>query len=138
KFNKAFGETFKEPQESILVGAAVPGTDGKKMSKSYHNTIPLFGSKDEITKAVLSIVTDSNAESTEHVYDIHRLFRSGESLANLYKENKGKYKVLKEALIEDIERVVGPMRERRAAITDEEIKSVLIDGGDRARERASA
>src|SRR5438552_8063302 len=41
KFNNAFGETFKEPKERILMNiGAVPGTDGKKMSKSYGNTIP--------------------------------------------------------------------------------------------------
>src|SRR5581483_6365900 len=47
KFNNAYGETFKEPKELINKNIAViPGTDGKKMSKSYGNTIPLFGSKD--------------------------------------------------------------------------------------------
>lgn len=139
KFNAAFGETFKEPKEMILrdVGV-VPGTDGKKMSKSYGNTIPLFGTRDEITKAVMSIVTDSKGESPEHVYNIHALFRSKEELSNLYKENKGKYKVLKEALSEDIDAFIAPMRERRAAITDEEVISVLISGADKARAQASA
>ncbi|MDO8514112.1 MAG: tryptophan--tRNA ligase [bacterium] len=137
KFNAAFGETFKEPKEKILDSVAVvPGTDGKKMSKSYGNTIPLFGTKDEIQKAVMSIVTDSKAESPENVYNIHKLFRSGESLAALYKENKGKYKALKDALIEDIETLVGPMRERRASVTDADVKRILEDGGERARERA--
>ncbi|MBI5457221.1 tryptophan--tRNA ligase [Candidatus Kaiserbacteria bacterium] len=137
KFNIAFGETFKAPQEKILDAVAVvPGTDGKKMSKSYGNTIPLFGSKDEIQKAVMSIVTDSSGESPENVYNIHRLFRSGDSLANLYKENKGKYKALKDALVEDIEEVIAPMRERRAGITDANVKAILKDGGDRAREQA--
>src|SRR5665213_900936 len=60
KFNIAFGETFKEPKEMIIRDVGViPGTDGKEMSKSYGNTIPLFGTKDEITKAVMSIMTDS-------------------------------------------------------------------------------
>ncbi|OGG56448.1 tryptophan--tRNA ligase [Candidatus Kaiserbacteria bacterium RIFCSPHIGHO2_02_FULL_55_20] len=137
KFNLAFGETFKAPQEKILDAVAVvPGTDGKKMSKSYGNTIPLFGSKDEIQKAVMSIVTDSSGESPENVYNIHRLFRSGDSLVNLYKENRGKYKALKDALVEDIETVIGPMRERRASITDADVKAILKDGGDRAREQA--
>lgn len=139
KFNKAFGETFKEPKERILVDiATVPGTDGKKMSKSYGNTIPLFGTKDEIAKAVMSIITDSAAESPVNVYAIHALFRDGDYLSALYKENKGKYKALKESLIEDIEAVVAPMRERRDAITDEEVKQILAHGGERARERASA
>ena len=139
KFNAAFGATFKEPKEKILDAVAVvPGTDGHKMSKSYGNTIPLFGTKDEITKAVMSIVTDSKGESPEHVYNIHQLFRGGESLATLYKENKGKYKALKDALVEDIEALVAPMRERRGSITDADVKRILQDGGERARALASA
>ncbi len=137
KFNNAFGETFKEPKERILENiATVPGTDGKKMSKSYGNTIPLFGSKDEIAKAVMGIVTDSNAESPEHVYAIHLLFKDRSELSELYKSNKGKYKVLKEALIADIEAVVAPMRQIRDSITDEQVKEILRDGAERARERA--
>jgi len=138
KFNNAFGETFKEPQERILESiAVVPGTDGKKMSKSYGNTIPLFGTKEEIAKAVMSIVTDSKAESPENVYAIHALVKERNELTELYKANKGKYKVLKEALIEDIEKLIAPMREKRDSISDAEIKKVLKEGAERARERAS-
>ncbi|HEY4498781.1 MAG TPA: tryptophan--tRNA ligase [Candidatus Paceibacterota bacterium] len=138
KFNNAFGETFKEPQERILESiAVVPGTDGKKMSKSYGNTIPLFGTKEEIAKAVMSIVTDSKAESPENVYAIHALVKERNELTELYKANKGKYKVLKEALIEDIEKLIAPMREKRDSISDAEIKKVLKGGAERARERAS-
>src|SRR4051812_43526457 len=73
KFNNAYGQTFKEPQELIRKDIAIiPGTDGKKMSKSYGNTIPLFGSKDEIAKAVMSIVTDSSGEKPENVWNIHK------------------------------------------------------------------
>jgi tryptophanyl-tRNA synthetase len=142
KFNTAFpgragGETFKEPREQILESVAVvPGTDGKKMSKSYDNIIPLFGTKDEIAKSVMSIVTDSKGESPEHVYNIHALFKTRAELSELYKANKGKYKALKEALIEDIESLIGPMRERRNALTDEDVKRILKDGGEKARERA--
>ena len=137
KFNAAFGETFKEPAEKILDSVAVvPGTDGKKMSKSYGNTIPLFGTKDEIQKAVMSTVTDSSGESPTNVYNIHALFKDRTALGELYKENKGKYKVLKEALIEDIEALIGPMRERRASITDADVKAILEDGTSRAAELA--
>lgn len=139
KFNAAFGATFKEPQEKILESVAVvPGTDGKKMSKSYGNTIPLFGTKDEITKAVMSIVTDSNAESPENVYNIHRLFKGEPELGELYKANKGKYKASKDALIEDIEAVVAPMRQMRESITDADVKAILKDGAERANAEAEA
>ncbi len=138
KFNNAYGTTFKEPKERIMETiATVPGTDGKKMSKSYGNTIPLFGTKDEIAKAVMSIVTDSGSDKPENVFAIHQLFKNESELAALYEEHKGKYKNLKEALIEDIEAVIAPMREMRDAITDDDVKKVLQEGGMRARARAS-
>ena len=136
KFNRIFGETFKLPKEMILEGVAVvPGTDGQKMSKSYGNTIPLFAEKDEIVKAVMSIVTDSSGERPENVYQIHKLFRDEASLNALYEEKKGKYKELKEALIEDIEEFIAPMREKRKYFEQnpEEVLKILEDGGERAR-----
>ena len=137
KFNVTYGETFKEPKEVIKEDiGTIPGTDGKKMSKSYGNTIPLFGSKEEITKAVMSIVTDSSGERPENVYAIHTLFRDKAELNDLYEANKGNYKALKEALIEDIEAMIAPMREKRNSITDEEVKAVLKRGGEKAREMA--
>ncbi|MGH7141308.1 MAG: tryptophan--tRNA ligase [Minisyncoccia bacterium] len=138
KFNHVFGETFKEPKEMISEDVAVvPGTDGQKMSKSYGNTIPLFGSREEIVKAVMSIVTDSSGERPENVYSIHKLFRSEPELRPIYESNKGKYKDLKESLIEDIDTFIAPMRERRASITDEEVKKVLKEGGEKAKAIAS-
>lgn len=134
KFNNAYGEVLKNPQEHILSSVGVvPGTDGKKMSKSYKNTIPLFGSKDEISKAVMSIVTDSGGERPENVYAIHTLFKSEDELETLYTEHSGKYKALKEALVEDVEAFVAPMRERRAGITEEQVETVLEAGAQKAR-----
>jgi tryptophanyl-tRNA synthetase len=138
KFNNTFGETFKEPQESIREEVAVvPGTDGKKMSKSYGNTIPLFGDRDAITKAVMSIVTDSAGEKPEFVYAIHKLIKSEEELSSIYGNNAGKYKVLKEALIEDLDAYLAPMREKYNSISDEDVIAVLTEGSDRARAIAS-
>jgi tryptophanyl-tRNA synthetase len=138
KFNLAYGETFAPPQEMILKGVGiVPGTDGQKMSKSYKNTIPLFGTRDEILKAVMSIVTDSSGERPENVYAIHSLFKSETELAPLYEEHKGKYKNLKDALVEDLDVFINPMRQARAAISDSDVTTILHDGAARARERAS-
>jgi len=138
KFNNAYGETFTAPQEKILNAVGiVPGTDGQKMSKSYKNTIPLFGTKDEITKAVMSIVTDSSGERPENVYAIHKLFRTESELETLYAENAGKYKNLKDALVEDIETVIAPMRERRESVSDADVAAILKKGSERAREQAS-
>ena len=137
KFNTAYGDTFKEPKEVIKEDiGTIPGTDGKKMSKSYGNTIPLFGSKEEIAKAVMSIVTDSSGERPENVYALHKLFRNESELASLYETNKGNYKALKETLIDDIDAFIAPMREKRNSISDEEIKEVLKRGGEKARDMA--
>ena len=139
KFNRTFGDTFAAPEERIISGVGtVPGIDGQKMSKSYKNTIPLFGTKDEVAKAVMSIVTDSSGGRPEHVYAIHKLFRSETELEALYAENEGKYKALKDALVEDIESVIAPMRERRTGITDADVRAILADGAEKARARAEA
>jgi tryptophanyl-tRNA synthetase len=134
KFNNAYAKILKEPEEMILKGVGViPGTDGQKMSKSYKNTIPLFGSKDEIQKAVMSIVTNSSGERPENVYAIHKLFRSEAELEALYEEHKGKYKNLKDALIEDVEAFVSPMRTKRESISDSDVIEVLNKGAEKAK-----
>jgi len=138
KFNTAFGETFVEPKEKIVEDVAiVPGTDGKKMSKSYGNTIPLFGSREELTKAVMSIVTDSSGDKPEFVYAIHKLVKSEAELEVIYTQHAGKYKNLKEILIEDLDTVLSPMREKFNSITEAEVAAVLKDGSERAKEIAS-
>lgn len=138
KFNLAYGETFTMPQEKIIEGVGVvPGTDGQKMSKSYKNTIPLFAPKDIIAKAVMGIVTDSSGTRPENVYAIHQLFKSEAELESLYQEHEGKYKALKEALIEDIESYFAPLRDRRDSITDADVEKVIEEGSAKAYNNAS-
>jgi tryptophanyl-tRNA synthetase len=141
KFNNAFGDTFAIPEALILESVAVvPGTDGQKMSKSYGNTIPLFGSRDEIIKAVMSIVTDSSGDVPKNVYAIHKLFRAESELKELYEANKGSYKALKEALIEDIDAFIAPMRERRAMLAKDPdaVRAMLAEHGEAMRSKAEA
>ncbi len=139
KFNNLYGDTFAVPEHVIIEDVAtVPGTDGQKMSKSYNNTIPLFASEEETLKAVMGIVTDSSGEKPEHVYAIHKLFKTEAELAPLYEANKGQYKALKEALAADINAYLAPMRAKYAAITDDEVKEVLADGAQKAKAIASA
>jgi tryptophanyl-tRNA synthetase len=134
KFNRQYGDILKAPKEIILDSVGiVPGTDGQKMSKSYGNTIPLFGTTKEIEKAVMGIVTDSEGDKPEHVYAIHRLVKSEEELAPIYEANKGRYGDLKKILAADLETCIAPMRERRALITEEEVQSVLTNGALRAK-----
>ena len=145
KFNNAFGQTFKLPEVLILKEVAiVPGIDGRKMSKSYGNTIPLFGTDDQIRKTVMSIVTDSKKPSepkdpeTCNIFAIHKLFLKNEDLENLRKRytNGGLgYKESKDMLYEEIVSFIKPMREKREYYEKniEEVKKILNSGGERAR-----
>ncbi len=136
KFNRIFGETFVMPEPMILSDVAVvPGTDGQKMSKSYNNTISLFATDEEIQKAVMSIVTDSSGGIPKNVYAIHSLFKSKEELDKIYAENEGKYKILKEILIEDIKDFIRPLREKRAELEKNlpEVLKMLKENGEKAR-----
>lgn len=139
KFNNAYGETFKMPKEMIPESVAiVPGTDGEKMSKSYGNTIPLFAEYEEIKKCVMSIVTDSSGEKPMNVYNIHKLLRPESELEQIYAENAGKYKILKELLIEDLEKFIAPMREKRKVWESKlpEALAILKAGGERMKIKA--
>ena len=141
KFNRIWNsESFKMPEPLILGSTGiVPGLDGKKMSKSYGNTIPLFATDEEIKKAVMSIVTDSSGNRPENVYAIHKLFKTEEELAKLYEENQGKYKALKDALAADIIAFVAPMRERYLELQADPsiVAKVLEEGGAVVKARAA-
>jgi tryptophanyl-tRNA synthetase len=110
------------------------------MSKSYGNTIPLFAEYEEIKKAVMSIVTDSGGDIPENVFAIHKLIREESELQKIYEEKKGKYKELKELLIEDLEKFIAPMRERRKEFAKDIPKALAIlkEGGEKAKKIASA
>ena len=140
KFNHIFKtETFKLPDVLTIEGVAVvPGTDGQKMSKSYGNTIGLFATREEITKAVMGIVTDSGSDVPKNVYAMHRLLKSEAELAPLYEANKGKYKALKDALVEDLDAFIKPMRERREELARDidKVHAVLAQGAVKARKQA--
>jgi tryptophanyl-tRNA synthetase len=86
----------------------------------------------------MGIVTDSSGERPANVYAIHTLLKTEEELAPVYEMHTGKYKALKEALIEDLDAYIAPMRERRSAISDSDVIAILKDGAVRARERAVA
>jgi tryptophanyl-tRNA synthetase len=142
KFNRTYKtEVFSLPEPYIMPDVAVvPGTDGQKMSKSYGNVIPLFGSAEDVAKAVMSIVTDSTGERPEHVYAIHKLVRSEAELFTIYDKNQGKYKELKETLIADLEQLLAPMRAKyNELIADPTtIDEILQKGKQVAREVSGA
>ncbi len=143
KFNNTYKELFKEPQEYIIESVeTVPGTDGQKMSKSYENTIPLFATKEEITKAVMSIPTDSAAMEdpkdphTNTIYKIHSLFLTKEQRAEVeakYKNGGMGYKEAKDMCVESIENFIAPMRATYESITSDQVREVLQNGKERIR-----
>ena len=137
KFNRVFKtEVFKLPDPYIMPDVAVvPGTDGRKMSKSYGNVIPLFGTCDELAKAVMSIVTDSSGERPENVFQIHKLVRPESELVNVYDQHKGNYKALKETLIQDLDIYLAPMRTKYEELQNNSgiVDEVLAKGKQEAR-----
>ena len=140
KFNNTFGNTFKLPEAMIMKDVAVvPGTDGRKMSKSYGNTIPLFAEYEEIKKCVMNIVTDSEEGIPKNVLAIHSLLRPASELTPIYKSKTGKYKELKELLIEDLEKFIAPLREKREEFEKDIPKALAIlkAGGEKAKKVAS-
>lgn len=138
KFNNTFGETFKLPEPMILDGVSVvPGTDGRKMSKSYGNTIPLFGTDEEIKKAVMSIVTDSDGNFPQNVFAIHKLLPqyTESEIKKIYDDHPKEYKYLKELLLSDLIQFITPMRERREMYAKDldKVKEILKKGGEQAK-----
>jgi tryptophanyl-tRNA synthetase len=151
KFNNIFGagnKVFKMPEPLILKEVeTVPGTDGRKMSKSYGNVIPLFATDDEIVKAVMSIPTDSKGVAEpknpdeSNLFAIHKLFLKGPKLDDLrakYTNGGMGYKEAKELLIGDLKTFIGPIRAKREALAKDikYVKRVLEKGGKVARTRA--
>ncbi|MFZ2500376.1 MAG: tryptophan--tRNA ligase [Minisyncoccia bacterium] len=137
KFNRVYKtDVFKLPEPYIMPEVAiVPGTDGKKMSKSYGNVIPLFSTREELVKAVMGIVTDSSGDRPENVFQIHKLVRAESELVNVYDQHKGNYKALKETLIEDLDRYLAPMRAKYESLQNDSsiVDDVLARGKIEAR-----
>jgi tryptophanyl-tRNA synthetase len=148
KFNNQFGDTFVIPEPKIQEDVAVvPGTDGQKMSKSYNNTIPLFGSEKMIEKAIMGIVTDSKGVAdpkdpeTCTVYNIHKLFLSkdeAKKLAEKYKAGGLGYGDAKKLLFKAYMDHFGPLRAKREELLKKPdyVREVLADGAKKAQKVA--
>ena len=150
-FNHAYGkEIFVLPESRVdEVVATVPGTDGAKMSKSYNNTIDMFGSAKTIKKQVMSIVTDSKEldEPKEwencNIYALCKLFMNEDELANLrnrYATPGEGYGHFKMTLLEKINAHFEPYAQKREHYLNnpKEVKEILAFGASKARKIASA
>ncbi len=145
KFNSAYGDTFVLPEPVIHEDVAVvPGTDGQKMSKSYGNTIPLFGDEKSIKKAIMGIVTDSKGMNdpkdpdTCVIFQIHKQLlpnAGAEMLAAEYR-NGLPYGDAKKLLLEAYMDYFSSMRELREELTDDYVRDVLEDGRKKATKQA--
>lgn len=149
KYNRAYGvEQFVMPKAHIVGEVAtVPGVDGRKMSKSYDNHIPLFGTPEEIKKRVMGIVTDSAAPADKknpdenNIYQIHKLFLNVEQDKELRKKFEGGgygYKQAKDELLETILKFTAPMREKyeHYRSNKEEVEQILHRGAEKAKKKA--
>lgn len=148
-FNHAFGDTFVMPKAKTLDhGAKVPGTDGQKMSKSYDNTLPLFGDVKKIRKQIMRITTDSRPmedskePDDDHLFQLYRLFASPseiEEMAAMYRRGGFGYGEVKKAVAEASETYFADARARRAELVAnlDYVRETLYQGATRAREVAS-
>ena len=149
KFNATCGDTFVVPEAWIDEGTAtVPGIDGQKMSKSYDNTLEIFGEEDELRKKVMRIVTDSTPVKDPKDPDKCNLFalislfldrKEKEELAERYRAGGLGYAPVKKELFERMWAYFAPYRQRRAelAAEPEYVREILRMGAEKARAIAS-
>ncbi len=148
RFNHHFGETFVIPEalvrEDVMV---IPGTDGRKMSKSYNNGIDVFLPKKKLRKRVMQIVTDSKgledpkAPATCNVVKLYRYFATPEQVAEMeanYRAGGYGYGHAKQALFEALDAHLGPYRDKYEALMadTDTLDDVLRAGALRARATA--
>ena len=147
-FNHLYGDHLVLPEAVIEESVALlPGLDGRKMSKSYDNTIPLFSSSAQLKKLISGIVTDSRApgeaKETEGsaLFQIYQAFASAEetaSLAKAYADGIG-WGDAKQMLFERIDQEVAPMRAQYEELINNPAKvdAILLKGAAKARELAT-
>ncbi len=144
-FNHTYGDTFKMPEPVIGQDTGlVPGLDGRKMSKSYDNTIALFAPEKELKKKIMRIITDSKApedaknpdEST--IYQLYKHFATESEIAEfaeMFRAGGMGYGTAKTILFDKINYVLaGPRAEyERLMANTAEIDAILADGAKRAK-----
>jgi tryptophanyl-tRNA synthetase len=148
-FNQAYGrEVFRLPEPDILEEVAVvPGVDGRKMSKSYDNTLRMFWPEARLKKAVMSIVTDSSPveapkDTGQALFQLWSLFAAPaerEALFARAKQGGLGYGELKKDLLARLLAYFAPLRERREALARRpgDVEDVLAAGARRARSLAA-
>ena len=143
-FNHRYGEHFVPPQAEIEESVAtLPGLDGRKMSKSYDNTIPLFAPREQLKKLISGIVTDSKAPGEPKdpqgsaLFQIYQAFATEAETAALgqaYAEGIA-WGDAKQMLFERIDREIAPMRDTYQDLINNpaRIEAILLAGATKAR-----
>lgn len=148
RFNHLYGEHFVLPEAAIDESVAIlPGLDGRKMSKSYGNTIPLFAPPAKLKKLIFSIVTDSSAATqpkdpaSSTLFQLYQAFASREDSAAMRAVFAGgiSWSEVKQALFERIDAELSPMRKRYEELVADAagIEQRLREGAVRARSVAT-
>jgi tryptophanyl-tRNA synthetase len=144
RFNHTYGETLVLPAAAVDADVAViPGLDGRKMSKSYDNTIPIFAPSKQLKKAIGRMVTDSSPPeapkdpATSTVFQLYKLFATADETAALaarYAAGIG-WGDAKAELHRVIDTHISPARERYDALMSDraQVDALLADGAARAR-----
>nr|WP_084073677.1 tryptophan--tRNA ligase [Lysobacter dokdonensis] len=149
RFNHLYGEHFTLPEAAIEEHVAtLPGLDGRKMSKSYDNTIPLFAPREQLKKLIFAIKTDSRApgepKDTQEsaLFQLYQAFASADEVDAMRKAFADgiAWGDAKQQLFERIDRDVAPLREKYEALMAEpaKIEALLRDGARRLRETYAA
>ena len=145
KFNNTYGEIFTIPKEHIIKSVAIiPGIDGRKMSKSYNNTIEIFEPEKKVKKKIMSIVTDSTPVEQPkdpekcNVFALLKLVASPDELKqweSKYKNGGMGYGDVKKRLAELMIEYFKPYREKRAELENniDDVKQTLANGATRAQ-----
>ncbi|MGY4534904.1 tryptophanyl-tRNA synthetase [Pseudomonas sp. TE3786] len=151
RFNHLFGngkEFFVMPQALIEESVAtLPGLDGRKMSKSYDNTIPLFSSPKQLKAAVSSIVTDSRAPGeakdpdNSHLFTLYQAFSTAEQQAEFRADLLAglAWGEAKQRLFELLDNELGEARERYHGLIERpaDLEDILLTGAAKARKIAT-
>jgi len=149
RFNAIYGELLVLPDEHIIESVAVvPGVDGRKMSKSYDNTIGIFETEKQMKKKVMRIMTDSTPvedpknPDTCNVFALLKLVAGEDELAewkDKYQQGGMGYGSAKKRLLEILVEYFKPYRERRQELAADAgyVEQVLADGAQRAKAVAS-
>ncbi len=146
KFNNYYGKDIFVLPEPLIARQVekIIGLDGRKMSKSYHNEIPLFASEEETIKLVKKIKTDSRRPEEPKdpqkcaVFQLHKYFTPPEELKEIekrYRQGGIGYQEAKERLAENINKKLAPLRERKKYLDnhEEEVREALQRGKEKAR-----